>query len=79
MSTLGLYSEEFNSENVYFWWPVRTKIQHIYQIIFKEVNGYHKYLRFTYIQDNNFEFLRSDIALNKVDLLREETVRAKPT
>ena len=48
-------------------------------MLLKEVNGYHKYLGCPYLQDNNFEFPRGAIALNKIGRLCAETVRAKPT
>ena len=54
MSTLGLYPEEVVSENFCFRWPPRTKMQHIYQNLLKEVNSDHKYLRCTDIQDTKF-------------------------
>ena len=79
MSTLGLYPEELVQENLYFQWPSRTKIQCMYKRLLKEVNGDHKYLRCTYIQDNNFDLLRSEIALDKFDLECAETVKYKPT
>ena len=43
ISTLGLYPEELVPENYDLWWPVRSKIQHIYQSLLKEVNCDHKY------------------------------------
>ena len=54
-------------------------MQHIYQNILKEGNGNHKYLRCTDLRDNNNEFMCSEIALDKVDLMREENVKTKPT
>ena len=54
-------------------------MQCLYQNLFKEGNGDHKYLMFTDIRDNNFEVLHSAIALDKVDLEFSETVKAKPT
>ena len=33
-STIGLYPEYLDTENFYFQWPGRTKMQHIYQRIF---------------------------------------------
>ena len=41
----------------------------IYQRIFKEGYGNHKYLRFPYLQYNNFNILRTGISFNKVDLV----------
>ena len=37
--TLGLYPEELGPEKYYFQWPVRTKIQCMYQKFLKEGNG----------------------------------------
>ena len=50
----------------------------MYNDLFKEVNGYHKFLRCTNLQNNNFEFMRSTIALDKLDLVCAETIKAKP-
>ena len=50
-----------------------------YQIILKEGNGDQEYLRFSDIQDKNFEFMCSSIALDKVKLDCAETVQTKPT
>ena len=77
MSTLGLYTEELVSENFYFQWPSRTKMQHLYQNILKESNGDHKYLRCPDIRDNNFEVMRPAITLDKVDQNCAETVEKK--
>ena len=41
-STIGIYPEDIDTENFYFQWPGRTKMQHTYQRIFKEGNSYHK-------------------------------------
>ena len=51
----------------------------LYQKILKEGNGDHKYLRCTDLWYNNFEVLRSEIALDKVNLECAETVKYKPT
>ena len=51
----------------------------MYQNIFKESDSNHKFLRFPYLQDKNFEVLRSSTALDKVGLDSAGTVRAKPT
>ena len=68
MSTLGIYPKELSPEKFFFRWPGRTKMHRIYERIFKEYNGYHNYLRCPYIQDYNFEVLRSDFALGKLYL-----------
>ena len=52
-------------------------MQRIYHRLLKEVNGNHKYLRFPYLLDNNFEVLLSDITMDKVDLVCAETVKTK--
>ena len=57
-----------------FRWPGRTKMKHIYQRIFKEVNGDHKYLMCSYFQDKNFEVICAAIALDKIYLEYEDTV-----
>ena len=44
-STLGIYPEELDPEIFYFQWPVRTKMQRLYQNILKEGNGDHNFLR----------------------------------
>ena len=54
-------------------------MQHMYQDILKKGNGAHKYLRCPDLWDNNFEVLRSEIALDKVDLGCTETGNSKPT
>ena len=51
----------------------------MYRKILKEGNGDRKHFRCIYNIDNNFEVLRSEIALDKVDLVCEETVKVKPT
>ena len=51
----------------------------MYQQLLKEGTSDHKYLRFPYLQDNNFEDLWSEIALNKVDLVCAETDKTEPT
>ena len=53
-------------------------MQHMYKNILKVGNGDHKFLRFPYLQDKNFEVLHSAIALDKVDLESAETVKTKP-
>ena len=50
----------------------------MYHNLLKEGNGDHKYLRCLDIWDNNFEVLRSEIAFDKVDYERAETVEDKP-
>ena len=45
IATLGLYPEELVPENLYFKWPSRTKMQHMYHNLLKEGNGDHNYLR----------------------------------
>ena len=54
-------------------------MQHIYKKIVKEGNGYHDYLRCTYIRYNNFEVLCAAIKMYEVDLECAETVKARPT
>ena len=54
-------------------------MRHMHQKFLKEGNVGHKFLRCTYIWDNNFEFMRSEIVLDKFDLEFAETVKAKPT
>ena len=49
MYTIGLYHEELVPYNLYFQWPDRTKMQHMYQKLLKEGNGDNKYLRCTYL------------------------------
>ena len=51
-------------------------MQRMYKNILKDGNGDHKYLRCPYPQYENFEVLCSVIALNEVDLVCAETVRA---
>ena len=79
MSTLGIYPEELVRENFYFWWPGRTKMQRIYERIFKSFNGDHKYLRCPYLKYNNFDIMSSSIMLYKVDPVCAKTVKSKPT
>ena len=50
----------------------------MYQNILKEGNGDHIFLRCPYLEDNKCEIMRSDIALDKVDLECAETVKSKP-
>ena len=38
MSTPGIYPEDIDLKIFYFQLPARTKIQHVYQNLFKEVN-----------------------------------------
>ena len=45
MSTLVPYPEELVLDHFYFNWLSRTKLELIYQNIFKEGNGYHTLLR----------------------------------
>ena len=45
----------------------------------KEVNDDNKILKCLDIRDKNFEYLRSAIALDKIDLECAENVKAKPT
>ena len=42
--TLGLYSEELDTENFYLQWPSRTKMQRIYQRFLKYGNGDNKFM-----------------------------------
>ena len=79
MSTIGIYPEYLVPENLFFQWTVRTKMHHINQRIFKEVNGYHKYLRCPNLWDKNFEVLLKYISLDRLDLMCSETVKTKPT
>ena len=79
ISTLALYPEYILQENFYFQWPSISKIQDMYQKLLKGVNGNHKYLRCPDPRENYFEVMRPSIALINVDLLSEETFRAKPT
>ena len=51
----------------------------MYHNFLKEVNSDSKYLRFTYLRDNNFEVLLSATTLDKIDLDCAENVGAKPT
>ena len=51
----------------------------MYQNILKEVNGYHKYLKFPDLRDNSFEVMCSETTLDKVDLQFAGTVKDKPT
>ena len=69
ISTLGIYPEEIVPENFHFQSPSRTKVQHVYQKILKEGNGDHNYLRLIEVQDKNFDVLRSEIVLDKFDLV----------
>ena len=50
----------------------------MYNDILKEFNGDHKFLRCTNLRNNSFEFMRSTIALDKLDLVCAETIKAKP-
>ena len=54
-------------------------MQRMYQNILEEGNGDHKFLRCLDLQDNNFEVLCSEIALDKVDIECEGTVKTKTT
>ena len=74
MSTLRLYLEELVPENLFFQWPGRTKVNHIYKSLLKEVNGNQKYLRWTALLYNNLEVLNAAIALDKLDIVCEFTV-----
>ena len=64
MSTILTFPEDIDPENIFFQWPDRAKNWHIYQRIFKEGNGDHKYLWCPDVGDNNFDVLRTSIALN---------------
>ena len=79
MSTLGLYPKELVPDHLYFQWPDRTKTQHMCQKILKEGDGYHNYLRFPDLRDNNFDVMHSEIALDNVYLVCAETFKYKPT
>ena len=65
--TLGLYPEYIDTDNFYFQWPSRTKMQRLY------------HLRSPYLRDNNFEVLYSAIALDIIDLNFVDIVKDKPT
>ena len=71
--------EDIVPENFLFQWPDRTKMHRIYQNLLKEVNCDHKYVRCTYLIDNNFEFLKASITLDQVALVCAEIVKYKPT
>ena len=77
ISTIGLHPVEHEPQNFYFQRPAITKMQRICQNILKEGNGDHKYLRCQNIWDNNFEVMRSEIALDKVDMACAETIKDK--
>ena len=79
MSTLVLYPEELDPENFCFQWPTRIKMQLVHQFFFKERNGDHKSLRCPDLQYNNFEVMRSESALGKINHNCAENVKAKPT
>ena len=79
MSTLGIYPEELNTDSLVFQCPVKTKIHCIYQRIFLKGKNNYEYLSCTDLWDNNFEVMHIDIALDKIYLVYEEIVRAKPT
>ena len=79
ISIIGLYPEGLFLENFYFHWPSRTKMQHLYQKLLKEDNGYQKCLRCKDVRDKNLEFLCSENSWDKVDLEWSETIKAKPT
>ena len=79
MSTLGLYPEDIFPEILYFKWPSKNKMQHMYKNILKEGNGDQKYIRWPDLWDNFFEVMSSTIALDKVKLMCAETVKDKPT
>ena len=51
----------------------------MYQNLFKEGNGDHKFLKCAYLLDNNFDILPLTIALYKAELECTEIVKAKPT
>ena len=51
----------------------------MYQNLLKEGSGDHKYLSCQDLQELFFEVLRSEIELDKVDLVCAETVKPKPT
>ena len=51
----------------------------MYQIFLKESNGFHKFLRYSDLRENNFEVTSSEIALDKVYLKCVETVKSKST
>ena len=50
----------------------------MYQNIFKEGIGGHKYLRCTYLRYTIFEVLHLEIELDKIDLDCAENIRSKP-
>ena len=51
----------------------------MYQNFFKEGNEDHKFLWFPDLQDKIVEFLRSEIAFDKIYLECAENVKAEPT
>ena len=57
----------------------RKKMQTIDQILLKESNCDHKFLRCPDLQDNNFEVIHLEITFNKVCLDCAGTVKAKHT
>ena len=65
-----------NPECFLFQWPVRTKIHHIYQIVLKERNGDHKYLRCTYLWYNNYEVLCIYTTFDKANLVCTDTLKS---
>ena len=69
MSTIGLYPEELDPDNFYFWWIDRNIMQCIYQRPLKKGNIYHKFLKFPYIQDNYFDILRPDRSLGNIEMV----------
>ena len=72
---LGIYPEELVPEKSFFQLPSRTKIHRIYQRLLKEVNGDQKYLRCSFLLDNDFEVLSAAITLDKVDLVCAEVYK----
>ena len=51
----------------------------MYQKLLKEGNDDQRYLRYTDLLNNNFEFLRSVISMNKIDLECSKNVNTKLT
>ena len=50
----------------------------MYHDVLKEGNGDHKFLRCPDLWDNNFDYLRSGIAYDKIELECAENIKAKP-
>ena len=79
MSTPELYPEDLDPENFYFQWSSRNNMKRMYRQLLNEGNSEQKYLRCPDLWDNNFEVLRSSIALDKVDIECANIVKPEPT